>query len=153
MGRSLRLRTRRSHTSTRNTENMTSLSWFGPPESNTLRPVVGVDCLRIAYMYKGSPRPPYIGQQMRSVPRLLVGYNQETQVYATHLAISRRSALVEIHHGLVLYAKSWGRNGWGRKGNLLEGLQEIVWAAVTPDFRRETRCISYVCQDLVPHTW
>jgi hypothetical protein len=22
---------------------------------------------------------------------------------------------------------------------------------VTPDFRRETRCISYVCQDLVPH--
>jgi hypothetical protein len=24
---------------------------------------------------------------------------------------------------------------------------------VTPDFRRETRCISYVCQDLVPHIW
>jgi hypothetical protein len=23
------------------------LYWFGPPESNTLRPVVGVDCLRI----------------------------------------------------------------------------------------------------------
>jgi hypothetical protein len=22
---------------------------------------------------------------------------------------------------------------------------------VTPDFRRETRCISYVCHDLVPH--
>jgi hypothetical protein len=22
---------------------------------------------------------------------------------------------------------------------------------VTPDFRRETRCITYVCQDLVPH--
>jgi hypothetical protein len=22
---------------------------------------------------------------------------------------------------------------------------------VTPDFRRETRCISYVCQDLVSH--
>jgi hypothetical protein len=35
------------HTSTRNTENTTSLYWFGPPESNTLRPVVGVDCLRI----------------------------------------------------------------------------------------------------------
>jgi hypothetical protein len=33
--------------STRNTENTTSLYWFGPPESNTLRPVVGVDCLRI----------------------------------------------------------------------------------------------------------
>jgi hypothetical protein len=34
--------------STRNTENTTSLYWFGPPESKTLRPVVGVDCLRIA---------------------------------------------------------------------------------------------------------
>jgi hypothetical protein len=33
--------------STWNTENTASLYWFGPPESNTLRPVVGVDCLRI----------------------------------------------------------------------------------------------------------
>jgi hypothetical protein len=47
-------------------------------ESNTLRLVVGVDCLGIAYEYKGSPRPPYIGQRTRSVPRLLVGYDQET---------------------------------------------------------------------------
>jgi hypothetical protein len=30
------------------------------------------------YEYKGSPRPPYIGQRARSVPRLLVGYDQET---------------------------------------------------------------------------
>jgi hypothetical protein len=30
-----------------NTENTTSLYWFGPLESNTLRPVVGVDCLGI----------------------------------------------------------------------------------------------------------
>jgi hypothetical protein len=44
---SLRLRTRRLHTSTRNTENTASLYWFGPPESNTLRPVIGVDCLRV----------------------------------------------------------------------------------------------------------
>jgi hypothetical protein len=35
-------------------------------------------CRRIAYSYKGSPRPPYIGQRTRSVPRLLVGYDQET---------------------------------------------------------------------------
>jgi hypothetical protein len=41
------LRTRRSHTSTPNTENTVSLYWFGPLESNTLRPVIGVDCLRI----------------------------------------------------------------------------------------------------------
>jgi hypothetical protein len=68
--------------STRNTENTTSLYWFGPPESNTLRPVVGVDCLRVGRDNdddpKGSPRPPYIGQRMRSVPRLLVGYDHET---------------------------------------------------------------------------
>jgi hypothetical protein len=61
--------------STWNTKNTASLYWFGPPESKTLRPVVGVDCLRIVYEYKGSPRPPYIGQRMRSVPRLLVGYD------------------------------------------------------------------------------
>jgi hypothetical protein len=66
--------------STRNIEKTASLYWFRPPEINTLRPVVGVDCLRIGLMYKGSPRPPYIGQRMRSVPRLLVGYDQETKV-------------------------------------------------------------------------
>jgi hypothetical protein len=44
-----KLRTRRSHTSTRNTENTASLYWFGPSKSNTLRPVVSVDCLRIGW--------------------------------------------------------------------------------------------------------
>jgi hypothetical protein len=34
--------------------------------------------LRIAWCYKGSPRPPYIGQRIRLVPKLLVGYDQET---------------------------------------------------------------------------
>jgi hypothetical protein len=34
--------------STLNTEKTTSLYWFGPPESETLRPVVGVDCLGVA---------------------------------------------------------------------------------------------------------
>jgi YD repeat-containing protein len=43
----LRLRTRRLRMSTQNTESKTSLYWFGTPESKTLRPVVGVDCLRI----------------------------------------------------------------------------------------------------------
>jgi hypothetical protein len=28
-------------------------------------------------MVQGSPRPPYIGHRMRSVPRLLVGYDLE----------------------------------------------------------------------------
>jgi hypothetical protein len=40
MGWNLRLRTRRSHTSTRNTENTASLYWFGPSESKTLRLVL-----------------------------------------------------------------------------------------------------------------
>jgi hypothetical protein len=53
VGWNLRPRTRRSHTSTRNTENTASLYWFGPPESKTLRPVVGVDFLGIAYVVQG----------------------------------------------------------------------------------------------------
>jgi hypothetical protein len=74
------LRTRWSHTSTRNTENTTSLYWFGPPESNNLRPVVDVDCLRIGRgeVTRGIASSAYIGQRMRLVPRLLVGYGQET---------------------------------------------------------------------------
>jgi hypothetical protein len=52
-GWNLRLRTQRLRTSTRNTENTASLYWFGPPGSKTLRPVVGVDCLRIAYCTRG----------------------------------------------------------------------------------------------------
>jgi hypothetical protein len=39
--------------STRNSENTASLYWFGPPESNTLRPVVGIDCWRIGPMLQG----------------------------------------------------------------------------------------------------
>jgi hypothetical protein len=46
-GWSLRLRTRRSHTSTRNTENTASLYWFGPLESKTLHPVLRLVLLRI----------------------------------------------------------------------------------------------------------
>jgi hypothetical protein len=48
VGWSLRLRTRRSHTSTRNTENTASLYWFGPSESKTLRPVLRFVLPRIA---------------------------------------------------------------------------------------------------------
>jgi hypothetical protein len=34
-------------------EHRVSLYWFGPPESKTLHPIVGVDCLRIAYVVQG----------------------------------------------------------------------------------------------------
>jgi hypothetical protein len=106
-----------------------SLYWFGPPKSKTLRPVLRFVLLGDYVMVSGSPRPPYIDQRMRSVPRLLASYDQETYVYVTHLAISRRFALVEIHRCLVLFAKSCGRAELGRLGNLLEGLQKVVWAA------------------------
>jgi hypothetical protein len=33
---------------------------------------------RVDSIHKGPPRLPYIGQWMRSVPRLLVDYDQET---------------------------------------------------------------------------
>jgi hypothetical protein len=72
------LQTRRSHTSTRNTENTTSLYWFGPPESNTLRPVVGVDCLRIGFVVQGIASSTLYWPTDESVPRLLVGHDQET---------------------------------------------------------------------------
>jgi hypothetical protein len=77
-GWNLWLRTRSLRKSTRNTKNTASLYRSGPPKSKALHPVVGVDCLRIAYWYKGSPCPPYIGQQTRLVPRLLASYDQET---------------------------------------------------------------------------
>jgi hypothetical protein len=64
--------------SMRNAENTASLYWFGPPESKTLHPVLRFVLLGDSVMVQGSPRPPYIVQRMRSVPRLLVGYNQET---------------------------------------------------------------------------
>jgi hypothetical protein len=71
----------RSHTSTWNAENTASLYLFGNPESKILSLVLRFVLLRIAGLvevHKGSPRPPYIGQRTRSVPRLLVGYDQET---------------------------------------------------------------------------
>jgi hypothetical protein len=85
---------------------MANLYWFGPLESKTLRLVLRLLLLRDCVYVQGSPRPPYIGQRMRSVPKLLVGYDQGTYVYITHLAISCRFALGEIHRGLVLYANS-----------------------------------------------
>jgi hypothetical protein len=44
-GRDLRLRTRRLRSSTWNTIDTTSLYWFRPPESKTLRPVL--DCIAL----------------------------------------------------------------------------------------------------------
>jgi hypothetical protein len=70
MGRNLRLRTRRSHTSTRTQRTQRVYTSSG---LQRVKPYV-----QFFGLCKGSPRLPYIGQRKRSVPRLLVGYDQET---------------------------------------------------------------------------
>jgi hypothetical protein len=128
VGWNLRLRTRRSHTSTRNAENTASLYWSGPPESKTLRPVLRLVLLETAYEYKG-----------RLVRLILatveVGFQTPSRLRPGDLSLHYTSChissicLVEIHRCLVLYAKTCGRAELGRLGNLLEGLQEVMWAA------------------------
>jgi hypothetical protein len=79
---------------------MTSIYWFGPPKSKTLRLVVGVDCLRIAYDLR------------------LVDYN------IFHI---RRSAWSESNNVLSCTPSlkvALDKVIW----NLLEGLQEVVRA-------------------------
>jgi hypothetical protein len=53
MGRNLRIRTRRSHMSTRKTQNTTSLYWFGPPESKTLHLVLRLVLLEDCVFVQG----------------------------------------------------------------------------------------------------
>jgi hypothetical protein len=103
--------------STRNTESTASLYWFGPPKSNTLRLVVGVDCLRIGLVFR------FKYTRDRLVRLILASRSGRFLDSWSCLVISRRSALGEIHQGLVLYAESWGRDGLGRLGNLLKGLR------------------------------
>jgi hypothetical protein len=109
-GRSLRLRTRRSHKSTWNTENTASLCWFGPPESNTLCLVVGVDCLGDwSMLYWPADE---VGSQTHGPLRpgdLSLRY---TSCHIPSICFRRSPP----RSSLVLYAKSWGRVGLGRLG-------------------------------------
>jgi hypothetical protein len=73
-----RLRTRRLCRSTRNNGDTTSLYLFGPPESKTVRPILGVDCLRIADVTRGRPTRLILASRQGRLPRLLVGYDHET---------------------------------------------------------------------------
>jgi hypothetical protein len=61
--RDLRIRTQRLYKSTQNTKDMTSLYWFGPPESKTLHLVL--DCIDAddlgRLVLRVRPCPPYIG--------------------------------------------------------------------------------------------
>jgi hypothetical protein len=71
-GWNLRLRTRMSHMSTRNTENTASLYWFGPPESKTLRPVLRFVLLGDCLIVQG------VVSSALYWPADEVGYDQET---------------------------------------------------------------------------
>jgi hypothetical protein len=62
----------------RNAENTTSLYWFGPPESKTLRPVLRFVLLGDCVLVQGVALPALYWPAMRSVPILLVGYDWET---------------------------------------------------------------------------
>jgi hypothetical protein len=57
VGWNLRLRTRRSHTSTWNTKNTVSLYWFGPPKSKTLRLVLRFVSLGDCVIVQGVTSP------------------------------------------------------------------------------------------------
>jgi hypothetical protein len=91
--------------STQNTENTTSLYWFGPPESKTLRPVVGVGCLRIAYDTRvASPALYWPADEVGSqTPGRLRTRDLNLCYNCCHIL---SICLVEIHRGPVLYAMS-----------------------------------------------
>jgi hypothetical protein len=87
-----------------------------PPESNTLRPFVGVDCLRIG-------RGEYKGRLVRLILASGWGRFPDSWSVTTRRPKSMLHILPylvdlllgEIHQGLVLYAKSWGHDGLGEE--------------------------------------
>jgi hypothetical protein len=64
--------------STRNTENTMNLYWFGPPKSKTLCPVLWFVLLGDCVIVTRVASPALYWPADGSVPRLLVGYDQET---------------------------------------------------------------------------
>jgi hypothetical protein len=109
-----------------------SLYWFGPPESKTLRPVLRFVLLRIAGLVEVTQG---ITSSAIYWPADEVGSKTPGRLRPGDLSLHYTSCHIpSICFGrsppiLVLYAKSRGRVGLGRLGNLLEGLQEVVWAA------------------------
>jgi hypothetical protein len=90
--------------------NMTNLYWFGPLESKTLRLVVGVDCLRIAWTYKGRLARLILDSERGRFPDFWSVTTWRPKSRIQHL-LYPSICLVGIHRCLVLYVKSWGRSG------------------------------------------
>jgi hypothetical protein len=140
----LRLRTRRSHVSTRNTENTTSLYWFGPPESKTLRPVLQVVLLGDCVIVQGVASPALycledeVGSQTPGRLRpgdLSLHY---TSCHIPSICFGRnppRSCLVcQVLRSWWIRSsgESSGRSSWGRFGRQLGRLcpltgRQVFW--------------------------
>jgi hypothetical protein len=111
--------------STRNAENTTSLYWLGLWRVKPYVQFFGLYCLRITHVVQGVALSALywpadeVGSQTPG--RLLSGDLN----YVTHLAISRRSALVEIHRGLVfvhqVLRSCWIRSSKESSGRSLGG--------------------------------
>jgi hypothetical protein len=105
--------------------------------SNTLRPVVGADCLRIA---RGEVQG--IASSALYWPADEVGSQTPSRLRPGDLSLRYTSCHIpSICFGrspprscLVLYTKSWGRDELSRLGDPLEGLQEVVWATNKVDW-------------------
>jgi hypothetical protein len=106
-----------------------SLYWFGPPERNTLRPVVGVDCLRIGWLVQG------VASSALYWPANEVGSQTPGRLRPGDLSLRYTSC----HIPSICFGRSPPRSlsrtpslevvmKLGHLGNLLEGLQEVVWA-------------------------
>jgi hypothetical protein len=122
---------------------MTSLYWFGPPESKTLRPVGGV-VLQAWWIYIGGhPWSPYIGWQTRSVDQSLGRLRPGNLSLVSYNIIScdlrtdwRRGRRLGVHAkscsciGLGLLEESSGMSS-GHGSSLLgplSGWQVFCWA-------------------------
>jgi hypothetical protein len=126
----LGLRTRRLHTSTRNTEKRTSLYWFGPPESNPmsscrcrlLEDCVIVQRVALPALYWLADK---VGTQtpgrLRPGDQSLAIYNhchiRQTALLESTVALSCTPSLVAVLDKVVW--ESSGRSSGGRVGRQL----------------------------------
>jgi hypothetical protein len=94
-----------------------SLYWFGPPESNTLRPVVGVDCLRIGWgEYKGHLVRLILASRRGRFPDSWSVTTRRPRSTLHILPYPVDLLWAKSTEVFVLYAKSSGRDGLGRLG-------------------------------------
>jgi hypothetical protein len=105
------------------------LYWFRPPEIKTLRPILQFVLLAWRDYMATCPREDalarlILGDKQGRWTGVQVGYDRETYpLVCLHHVKLIRASLICLDR-LVLHVKLSSR-----LGNLLEGLQEVVWAA------------------------